>query len=235
MPSPALGATLVVLTGLAAVSAADIEGTVVIKHKLTKRKVTLSTGPYDRGIAVGLGSEEPVNPLEYERKHVVVYLDGDVPGGKPSSVAVMEQKNRRFAPDLLAIPAGAAVSFPNLDPIFHNVFSLSKPKSFDLGNYPAGHTRTVMFPTPGIVLVNCHLHTNMTAAIVVTPNRWNTIPSGDGHFTLGNVPPGKHTVVAWHKAAGLFRATVMVTAAQGAHVEFIIPLDENGNAALAQK
>ena len=105
---------------------------------------------------------------------------------------------------MIVVPAGSTVSFPNLDPIFHNVFSLSKPKSFDLGNYPKDHTRTVTFPKPGIVIVGCHLHANMSAVIVVTPNRWSTTADAQGHFTLPAVPPGAYTVVAWHKSVGIF-------------------------------
>jgi plastocyanin len=235
MPHPGFGAMLVAIGGLAALSAADIQGVVIIKHKLTKRKVTLPAGPYDRGVTVGAPAESTGNPLDFERRHVVVYLDGEFPGGAVPPTAVMEQKNRRFVPDLLAIPVGATVSFPNLDPIFHNVFSLSKPKSFDLGNYPAGHTRTVTFSKPGVVLVNCHLHSNMAAAIMVTPNRWSAIPSDDGRFTLRNTPPGKHVLFAWHKAAGFFRQTITVDPVDGAHVEFVIPLDENGARTVAQR
>jgi hypothetical protein len=140
----------------------------------------------------------------------------------------MEQTNRRFSPETLVIEAGAKVSFPNHDPIFHNVFSLSGPKTFDLGNYPKGDTRVVMFPEPGIVYVNCHLHPNMTATIVVAPNRWNTRVDREGQFELQDVPPGKYTIVAWHKAAGFFRQTVEVAAGRDERVEFLIPIDENG-------
>ena len=86
---------------------------------------------------------------------MVVYLEG---GPAPASVraepvtAEMEQQNRRFSPDLVVIPAGSSVSFPNFDPIFHNVFSLSKAKSFDLGNYSKGQTRMVTFPSRGLSL-----------------------------------------------------------------------------------
>jgi plastocyanin len=206
--------------------AADIDGTVVIKCKLTKRKVTASSGSYDRGVAVPLGSAEPDDPLAFERNHVVIYLEGDLPS-KPMT-AVMEQKSRQFVPDLVVISAGSTISFPNLDPIFHNVFSLSKPKEFDLGNYPKDHTRTVVFPKPGIVFVNCHLHPNMTATVVVTPNQWNTKPDGSGKFTLPKVVPGTYTVVAWHKSAGFFRQKVTVSESRGATLQFLIPVDENG-------
>jgi plastocyanin len=208
--------------------AADVEGTVIIRHKLTKRKVTISAMSYQRGIAVAPGSREVADPLAFERSHVAIYLEGQLPG--QAITATMEQTHRQFLPDLVVIPAGSTVSFPNLDPIFHNVFSLSGPKTFDLGNYAKDQTRKVVFPKPGIVFVNCRLHPNMTAAIVVTPNQWNTKSDGEGHFTLANVPAGTYQIVAWHKTAGFFRQTVEVGENQGASVRFIIPIDENGMA-----
>jgi hypothetical protein len=144
----------------------------------------------------------------------------------------MEQENRRFSPEILVVQAGSRVSFPNLDPIFHNVFSLSGARAFDLGNYPKGATRLVSFPEPGIVYVNCHLHANMAATIVVTPNMWNAKSDRDGHFEINDVPPGKYTIVAWHKASGPIRQTVTVAPGKSrkdGNIEFLIPLDENGS------
>jgi plastocyanin len=205
--------------------AADITGSIVIERKLTKRKVTPASEVYQRGIAVALVPEAG-NPLAWERSHVAVYVEGSFPSS-PGSVSAetikMAQEHRRFVPDLLVITAGSVVSFPNFDPIFHNVFSLSRPKNFDLGNYPEGQTRKVTFDKPGLVLVNCHLHANMAASIVVAPNRWNARADESGKFVLPNVPPGTYTVVAWHKSAGYFRHKVTVTEA-GAQVEFVIPL-----------
>jgi plastocyanin len=213
--------------GFAALWAGDIQGTVIITHKLTRRKITVSSGAYERGSPVVLGSGPfGKDALSYERSHVVIYVDGELSCN--STTATMEQKNREFVPDLITIPCGSTVSFPNVDPIFHNVFSLSKPKSFDLGNYAKGQTRSVTFLKPGIVLVNCRLHTNMTGAIVVTPNQWSSIADGDGRFELRGVPSGTHTLIAWHKAVGLLRQTVIVSDSRIAIVEFPIPLDENG-------
>ncbi len=207
--------------------AGDIQGTVLITHRLTRRKVTVSLGAYDRGRPVVLGSASSgQDVLSYERSHVVVYLDGELPS--PITTATMEQKNREFLPDLLTIPCGSTVSFPNLDPIFHNVFSLSKPKTFDLGNYDRGQTRLVTFAHPGVVMVNCRLHTNMTGAIVITPNQWTSIADADGRFVLHGVPTGPQTLVAWHKAAGFIRQHVTVSESHTVSVEIPIPLDENG-------
>jgi plastocyanin len=235
MPPRVLCALVLGLTGIGQLSAGDIQGTVIVKHKLTRRKVTASSGAYERGRPVVLGScPFDKDSLAYERSHVVVYVDGEPPSDCTSAPIQqkvqqkMEQKDREFQPDLLTIPCGSTVSFPNLDPIFHNVFSLSKPKTFDLGNYNKGQARSVTFLKPGIVLVNCRLHTNMTAAIVITPNQWSSRADADGRFVLRGVPAGIHTLIAWHKAAGFLRQTVTVSDSRTAIVEFPIPLDENG-------
>jgi plastocyanin len=203
----------------------DLEGTIVIKHKLTKSKVTPTANSYQRGAAVPVGVETKEG-LAAEYQRVVVYLEGQLPPAEPSTV-VMLQKNRQFIPDTLMVPVGSQVSFPNLDPIFHNVFSLSRLASFDLGNYPKDQTRTVTFRKPGVVFVNCHLHPNMAAAIVVTPNGWAARLDDDGRFHMGSIPPGNYTVVAWHRAAGFFRQPLRVTASGKAKVEFFIPLEES--------
>lgn len=219
----------VALAAAGTVHGERIEGTVVIKKKLTKRRVTAEVPMYQRGAGVALAADPEQDPLALERSRVAVWLEGqpskDAP---PGGVARLDQTNRRFSPEILVIQAGSKVSFPNNDPVFHNVFSLSGPKSFDLGNYPKGDTRFVTFPEPGIVYVNCHLHPNMTAMIVVAPNKWNTLADREGRFELDDVPPGKYTVVAWHKAAGFFRQAVTLSEGHSQPVEFLIPIDENG-------
>ena len=216
------------LTTLA--SGAEVRGVVTIERKLTPRNVTPAAGLYQRGSPVALQSDTYENALDYERSHVVVYLEDAALASVPSSAkpmtAEMEQQNRRFSPDLVVIPAGSSVSFPNFDPIFHNVFSLSKPKSFDLGNYSRGQTRMVTFPKPGIVAVYCHLHPNMAGTIIVTPNQWGVRVDASGQYTLANVPPGKYTVVAWHKTGGTFRKTIEVVAGRDSEANFFVPLAE---------
>jgi plastocyanin len=219
----------------ASLPAANIDGTVVIRKKLTKRRVTAQVPLYQRGTVVELGADPEQDPIAFERSRVAIFLEGQFPeepgasysSAASSAAAKMEQTKRRFVPETLVIQAGSKVSFPNLDPIFHNVFSLSGSRSFDLGNYPKGDTRVVTFPEPGVVYVNCHLHSNMTGTIVVTPNRWHTKADRDGKFALQDVPAGKYTIVAWHKAAGYFRQTVTVGAAMEP-IEFLIPIDDQG-------
>ena len=233
MSRSTLRAIVVALLTLAgSVSGADVRGIITIQRKLTPRNVTPAAGLYQRGSPVALESDTHENALDYERSHVVVYLEGgsgwagtEPLPAKPMTME-MQQQNRRFSPDLVVIPAGASVSFPNFDPIFHNVFSLSKAKSFDLGNYSKGQTKMVTFPKAGIVAVYCHLHPNMTGTIIVTPNQWGVRVDASGQYTLTNVPAGKYTVVAWHKTGGTFRKTIEVTAGHDAEANFFVPLAE---------
>jgi plastocyanin len=206
----------------------DITGTILIKKTLTKRSVTASVSIYQRGTAVELGKDAEEDPLAFERSHVVIYLEGPASIGPANPAVVpMEQVNRRFSPDLLVIPVGSAVSFPNMDPIFHNIFSLSKPKTFDLGSYDKGESRSVVFSKPGVVSVYCHLHPNMEATIVVTPTRWYAQSDRSGQFRIHDVPPGQYTIVAWHKAAGFFRKSVLIAPGHNSVVGFFIPIGDD--------
>jgi plastocyanin len=186
---------------------------------------------YQRGDTVELGKDAQTDSLAWERSRVVVWIEGPVATGVASGSAPSDpipqvaQLDRRFSPDLVIIPAGATVSFPNRDPIFHNIFSLSRAKSFDLGSYDQGQTRLVRFPKPGIVDVYCHLHPNMEATIVVTPSRRFARVDASGQYRIRDLPPGRYTVVAWHQSAGFFRKTVTVQPGENGVADFFIPLE----------
>jgi plastocyanin len=165
-PEKVLRILIALLVIAACAKAQSITGTIQIEKKLTKRRVTPAVSVYQRGTAVELGKDTEEDPLEFERSRVVIYLEGPGPTGAntadPATFKI-QQLNRRFSPDLLVVPVGSTVSFPNMDPIFHNIFSLSKPKSFDLGSYDKGESRDVSFPKPGMIDIDCHLHPNMAA------------------------------------------------------------------------
>jgi plastocyanin len=216
-----------VLSGIG--SAQEISGTILIKKKLTRRSVAAPVSVYQRGTTVAVNRQTEEDPIAYERTRVVVYLEGTIAptaAEAPSAgAAEVRQVDRTFSPDVIAVPAGATISFPNMDPIFHNIYSLSKAKSFDLGAYEKGDTRRVSFPNPGIVKVYCHLHPNMEATVVVTPNRYNARPDRTGHYQIPDVPPGHYTLVAWHKTAGFFRKSIDVKQGQPVTVDFFIPIE----------
>lgn len=201
-----------------------VSGSILIKRKLTKRSVTAEIPIYQRGPATELGKDPEQDPLDFERSRVIVWIEGA--GPVRGATVSMEQVGRRFSPDLVVVPVGSVVSFPNMDPIFHNVFSLSKPRIFDLGNYPKGDSRNVTFSKPGVVSVNCHLHPNMAGIVVITPNSWNARTDPAGNFELRDVPPGDYEIVAWHRTAGYFRKKLRVIAGVENKIEFFIPLAE---------
>jgi plastocyanin len=106
-----------------------------------------------------------------EIQNVVLYLTSpalrrEEPGAAPATLR-MEQRDESFFPHVLPIVKGSIVEFPNGDPIYHNVFSLSKASSFDLGRYPRGATRSIRFDEPGVVRVYCHIHSDMSGVILV--------------------------------------------------------------------
>lgn len=125
-------------------------------------------------------------------------------GGKKrtAKTRVIEQRNKEFAPHVMAVPVGSTVSFPNYDPIYHNVFSLSKPKAFDLGLYKSGETREVKLDKPGIIRLGCNLHAAMSAYLVVVDAPHYVIPGADGKFEFKSLAPGKYKVQAWNERSG---------------------------------
>ena len=112
----------------------------------------------------------------------------------------MDQRNETFVPHVLAIVAGTVVDFPNNDRTYHNVFSLSKPRTFDLGRYAAGRSKSVRFDKPGIVRVFCEIHSHMSAFILVFSHRYFAVTDEAGRYRIENVPPGEYTVFAWHES-----------------------------------
>jgi plastocyanin len=202
-----------------------VAGDVTVYVHITRRLTRKAVAPvvYDlRGAAPAdrAESDPPVN--EFDRTVVMLAGKGTVPAA-PQTL-VIEQRNSRFEPDLAVVPVGSTVEFPNSDPIFHNVFSLSSAQSFDLGFYPKGQSRPVKFDRAGVVQVYCHIHPNMYAAVVIADSPWYGRPSGTGVVVLKNVPAGHYTAEAWHKIAGLYKAGVDVPATGSVEVSIQVPL-----------
>jgi plastocyanin len=109
------------------------------------------------------------------------------------------QKNKRFTPHILVVPVGSVVDFPNLDPFFHNVFSLFDGKRFDLGLYEGGSTRAVNFNAAGICYVFCNIHPEMSAVVVVVKTPYYGVSSSTGAVTIPGLLPGRYELNVWHE------------------------------------
>gem|GEM_PF-365676 len=127
-------------------------------------------------------------------------IAGDFHHLVPEKHAVMDQRGLTFVPHILPILVGTTVDFPNSDPVFHNVFSISAPKRFNLGMYPTGVIKSITFDKPGRVDVLCNVHLEMHAIILVKPNPYFTTCDERGEFSIPDVPAGRHRVQAWHEA-----------------------------------
>ena len=200
----------------------SVDGTVTLSRALAGRRVRfrIYSDP-------GKGATPPSQAapeLKDEYANVVVYLEKAPAGPAPAEHPAMTQKDERFIPHVLPILAGTTVEFPNQDEIFHNVFSLSGPKQFDLPKYPAGASRSVTFPKPGVVNVFCHIHTDMSAVVLVLENPYFVTPGEDGKFSLAGVPPGDYTLIAWHERIKPVKQKIRVVAGRATTMNFDIPL-----------
>jgi len=133
--------------------------------------------------------------------------------GAGMAPARMDQFGQMFVPRILAIVAGQTVEFHNSDNVYHNIFSYSPPKKFDLGRYPKGKSRSVTFVKAGAVQVYCDIHSDMRADIVVTPTRKFALVGPGGTFRIADVAPGSHRVKIWLPSGE--RTAVVEVPAQG--------------------
>jgi len=200
------------LTGpkeLAAVASAFREG--APPRVATATKTVKSGGP--QPAAMGSSeADEPERKPQLGSLHGSLVVDGKAPNGlgvvmlwptkgsakkRTAKVRVVEQRDKAFAPHVIAVPVGSTVQFPNFDTIFHNVFSISRQKQFDLGMYKNSEMREVKFDKAGIVRLGCNIHANMSAYVIVVDAPHYVVASADGAFAFKSLAPGKYKVQAW--------------------------------------
>jgi hemoglobin len=182
----------------------------------TKTKTLKDEGPQAQ---VPAQEEEPAPPPKAKTGSLAgnLKIDGKTPPGlgvimltpvkggvkkRVPKTRIIEQRGKEFAPHVMAIPVGSTVSFPNFDQIFHNVFSLSKSKAFDLGMYKNGETREMKFDKPGIVRLGCNLHAAMSAYLIVVEAPHYVVVDKDGKFSFKTLAQGKYKVQVWNEYAG---------------------------------
>jgi plastocyanin len=142
----------------------------------------------------------------------------------------MAQKDKSFSPHLLVVPLGSSVEFPNLDPFFHNVFSLFNGKRFDLGLYEAGSTRTVRFDHEGVSYIFCNIHPEMSAVVIALSTPYVSVSAADGKLLLQGVPYGTYELHVWAEGADAQQLEDRARSLRidGAHADLgILPIVKN--------
>jgi plastocyanin len=216
--------TLIVLAAAAPGGQTPDTGTIAGKVTLTTR-VRGAALPSTAYPARAVGTHD--NRSIPEIKNVVVYLAGVAfRGAPPPMKGELRQEHETFLPHVLAVTRGSTVEFPNDDPIFHNVFSLSSAAAFDLLRYPQGQSRSRRFPKAGIVKVYCHIHSHMSATILVLDHPYFAIPQADGSFAVPNVPAGEYTFVGWHERVGERRVPVRVERGKTFTIAISLPVED---------
>ena len=192
-----------------------------IRGRVEVRQPPADIEPRPNAADLGMHATHP----RTSRRRAVVYLDpapraafdvSEIPRAR------MDQRNEAFVPHVLAIVAGTTVDFPNSDPTYHNVFSLSKTRRFDLGRYAAGRSKAVRFDEPGIVRVFCDIHSHMSAFILVFSHRYFAVTDEDGRYRIENVPPGTYSVVAWHESVPSDTRKISVPDSGDADLNFVL-------------
>jgi plastocyanin len=223
LPHPSslfLSSSLLAAVACALLSAQErgaVTGT--IRGRVDVRRAASQMEP--RPNVADLGAQPAHVPDRQDLLRSVVYLES-APAPAFSDVepqrATLDQRHETFIPHVLAITVGTTVDFPNSDNTYHNVFSISKTKSFDLGHYAAGRSKSVRFDRPGIVRVFCEIHSHMNAFILVFNHRYFAVTGPDGRYQIARVPPGRYTLDAWNEGA-VRESRQVVVAEEGGAVE----------------
>lgn len=154
---------------------------------------------------------------------VLVYVVGFKEAAAKAPV-IVKQVDKKFLPDLVVVTAGGTVTFPNGDPFLHNVFSPTSERTFDVGSYKQGDTRSRTFPKPGVIDIYCNIHPEMSATLVVLPNTRFVIADATGRFEI-KVPAGTWSMFAYSRRADRPTSTT-ITVSDGGTAETSLKLDE---------
>jgi plastocyanin len=146
-------------------------------------------------------------------EHAVVWLALDNPPRfVQTSKVVLDQRNLSFEPTVLVVRVGTTVEFPNNDKVFHNVFSFRDGKKFDLGMYPNGTSKRIVFDKPGLARLFCNIHPSMAAYVMAVDTPFYAVSDAGGHFTISGVPPGTYTYHAWRAGSKTLTGSFTVDA-----------------------
>jgi plastocyanin len=152
----------------------------------------------------------------------VVYLEGPFPRPETQPVRQMAQQHLAFVPTLLPVQTGTRVEFPNLDDTFHNIFSYSAPKRFDLGRYRSDErpVPSEVFDVAGLVTLRCDIHEHMRGLILVLNTPYFVVSDTEGRYRLAGLPRGHYILKAWIDSRTTLEHAVDLDSGSAVHLDF---------------
>jgi plastocyanin len=201
----------VAATAVLLVSTSAVEAQVPFWKRPTPTKVAPSPTPIPPGsvrVEVVLLRGKKRLPGEDS----VVWMPGLRAPARAKDYVKVAQNKKQFEPRLAIVSVGSTVDFPNYDRVFHNVFSVSTARSFDLGLYRKGKSKAVRFDQPGLVQVYCNIHPHMAAYVMVVDSPIHGVADDQGRITLRDIPAGRRTIEGWNVRGGFWSREVMIRA-----------------------
>ncbi|MEO5510895.1 MAG: carboxypeptidase regulatory-like domain-containing protein [Longimicrobiales bacterium] len=192
---------LLALAGSASISPTPSNPGAVVRAATVQGRITTTPSPAKRVANRYVGA---ASPAKQQSLPVIVFLRGaGLPAARGAAKPqIMTQRDTVFSPSFLIVPRGSSVGFQNLDPFYHNVFSYSKAKRFDLGRFPKPESKSISFDKVGAIDVFCEIHSSMRAVVLVTDNDFHAELQPDGSYSLPGVPAGRYELVVWHPDRG---------------------------------
>lgn len=200
--------------------AGDIHGRVEILQAPRNQQEAASPWARQRSIE-GAETVEPAGDAII----AVVYLEannGLERGAIPVEHPQVNQKGMMIVPHITPVVVGTTVDFPNSDNVYHNLFSLSPARTFDLGRYGQGKSKSITFKKEGEVRIFCDIHPSMSGVVLVLPNHFFSEVKADGLYEIKDVPTGTWRIHAWHETLNEQIKTVTVPDTGAVAVDFIL-------------
>jgi len=209
-------------TGLINIQTGSVNGKIEIKKMNTMELPQQVTRHHTYG-SMNMTPQSPLTTNEYT--NMVIYLEGQ--NLKRESLHAhthgqIDQRNAEFIPHVLPVIRGTIVDFINRDNVYHNVFSLSPAKKFNIGRRPTGQAVPVVMDKPGIVEVFCDIHSNMAAYIVVLDNDYFAQPDKQGNYSIDHIPSGTYTLKVWHERLSTGEQTITISPNSTTTINFVM-------------
>lgn len=170
------------------------------------------------------GSVIATGEIKADLAGAIVFLEPIADAGSPANLGELEIRLRkgRFEPRVLVVQRGQRITWANLDPIFHGVFSFSSRNRFDLGMFAPNERRSISLAMAGPVRFHCPIHVGEGGIVFVAPSPYLSRASRRAQYAIHGVPPGRHLLSAWSDGWSATAREITLSAGESAHADVLL-------------